>query len=35
MQDGNDRYEALVKVGVATYDAFRGKPKRKQPVDSF
>lgn len=35
MQDGNHRYEALVKAGAATYDAFLGKPRRKQPVDSF
>ena len=28
MQDGNHRYEALVKVGVATYDVFLGKPRR-------
>jgi len=28
MQDGNHRYEALVKAGAATYDAFLGKPKQ-------
>src|SRR5439155_17284650 len=28
MQDGNHRYEALVKAGAKTYDAFLGKPKR-------
>jgi hypothetical protein len=35
MQDGNHRYEALVKAGAATYDAFLGKPKKKKPIDSF
>jgi hypothetical protein len=35
MQDGNHRYEALVKAGATTYDAFLGKPKKKKPIDSF
>jgi hypothetical protein len=34
MQDGNHRYEALVKAGATTYDAFLGKPKEKKPMDS-
>jgi hypothetical protein len=34
-QDGNHRYEALVKAGATTYDVFLGKPKRKQAFDSF
>lgn len=29
LQDGNHRYEALVKSGVKTFDAFLGKPKRQ------
>jgi hypothetical protein len=35
MQDGNRRYEALVKAGATAYDVFLGKPKRKKPMDSF
>ncbi len=35
MQDGNHRYEALAKAGATTYDAFLGRPKRKQAFDSF
>ena len=35
LQDGNHRFEALVKAGVHTYDAFLGKPRRKRPIDSF
>jgi hypothetical protein len=27
MQDGNHRYEALVKAGAKAFDAFLGKPK--------
>lgn len=34
MQDGNHRYEALVKAGATTYDAFLGKPKLSTPTDS-
>lgn len=34
-QDGNHRFEALLSAGAATYDAFLGKPKKKQPFDSF
>lgn len=32
IQDGNHRYEALVKAGATTYDAFLGKPKTKKPM---
>jgi hypothetical protein len=35
MQDGNHRFEALVKAGATTYDAFLGTPKQKQAFDSF
>jgi len=29
MQDGNHRYEALVKSGATTFEAFLGRPKRQ------
>lgn len=35
MQDGNHRYEALVRAGALTYDAFLGKPKFRKPDDTF
>lgn len=35
MQDGNHRYEALVRHGAKTYEAFLAKPKRPQPFDRF
>jgi hypothetical protein len=35
MQDGNHRYEALVKAGATTYDAFLARPKKKRTIDSF
>ncbi len=35
IQDGNHRWEALVTAGAPTYQAFLGKPKRKQRIDSF
>ena len=35
MQDGNHRFEALVNAEATTYDAFLGKPKKKQASDSL
>jgi hypothetical protein len=35
LQDGNHRYEALVRHGAKTYEAFLAKPKRPQPIDRF
>jgi hypothetical protein len=32
LQDGSHRFEALMKAGAATYDAFLGKPKKKKPI---
>ncbi len=35
LQDGSRRFEALMKAGAATYDAFLGKPKCKKAIAPF